>query len=118
QSDGGLIIGGSFADIGGAGTVSTAVVQSGGTGGGRRDGISQRNNLARIIGGSTPGPGNIQLTENSYSADENGGLYFVTMERVNGHLGEAGVTVSPRTLAPGPGAAVAGVDFTFDAATF
>jgi len=67
------------------------------------------------VGGATPGPGNIELTRDAYTADENGGLLFITMMRTNGSLGEATVTIAPQTLSPGPGAAVEGTngDFTF-----
>ncbi len=103
QSDGKLLIGGFFDRVGG---------------GRAREAVASRNNFTRLIGGSTPGPGNIELTRDSYTADENGESVFITMIRTNGLLGEGSVVISPRTLSPGPGAAVAGVDFSFDATTF
>jgi uncharacterized delta-60 repeat protein/uncharacterized repeat protein (TIGR01451 family) len=99
QPDGNVIIGGGFTRVGGGVT---------------RDDIRNRSNIARLIGGSTPGPGNIELAYQNYSADQNGGPYFVSMMRTNGSLGPAGVTIAPRSLPPGPGAAVQGVDFFLD----
>src|SRR5439155_12261802 len=72
QPDGNLIIGGAFTRVGG---------------GGARDAISNRGNVARLIGGSTTGPGSIELAQNSYTADENGQTLFITMFRRNGTLG-------------------------------
>ena len=103
QTDGAVLIAGNFARVGG---------------GGRRDDIRNRNNFCRLIGGSTPGPGNITLTQDQYSANETGDTLFITMSRDNGHLGPAAVSVTPITLAPGPGAAVFGQDFTFDFSTY
>src|SRR5439155_1413415 len=48
QSDGNIIVSGSFSRIGG---------------GGARDAIASRNNITRVIGGSTPGPGLLQLAQ-------------------------------------------------------
>jgi uncharacterized repeat protein (TIGR01451 family)/uncharacterized delta-60 repeat protein len=98
QNDTNIVIGGGFDRVGG---------------GGERDDIRNRNNFARLIGGATPGPGNIQLAQSSYTADENGGPVFITMNRINGILGPATVTVTPQTLPPGPGAAVVSNDFIF-----
>lgn len=103
QPDGNLIIGGGFRRVGG---------------GFARDDIGYRDNVARVIGGFTPGPGNIELVTDNYTADENGDTLFVTMSRNNGSLGPASVTVSPVTLPAGPGAAMQGVDFNFDANTY
>ncbi|MEI9961771.1 MAG: delta-60 repeat domain-containing protein [Limisphaerales bacterium] len=55
-----------------------------------RDGVRNRNNVARLIGGTTPGPGNLTLvpdTSNGYSANRNQGFQFVTLIRTNGFLG-------------------------------
>src|ERR1051326_7479865 len=98
QSDGNIVIAGGFDRVGG---------------GGNRDDVRNRNNFARLIGGATPGPGNIQLAQSSYNADENGGPVFITMNRINGNLGSATVTVTPKTLPPGPGSAVVSNDFVF-----
>ena len=105
QADGNILIGGLFAQVGG---------------GFSRADIRPRSNVARLIGGATPGPGNIGLTYNSYSAVANSGTqtnlsYTVTLSRLNGSLGPAAATVQPVTLQSGPGAAVYGVDFLLSA---
>ncbi|HTL55238.1 MAG TPA: Calx-beta domain-containing protein [Candidatus Limnocylindrales bacterium] len=103
QPDGNIIIGGGFTEVGG---------------GFARDDIRQRNNVARIIGGSTPGPGNIELAQSSYSADQIGSQLFVPLMRTNGNLGPASVSVVPSSTAPGPGSAVDNQDFVFDSASY
>jgi hypothetical protein len=77
-----------------------------------RDGIAPRWNIARLIGGSTPGPGNIGLAYTSYTADKQGGTSYVTLVRTNGALGPASVTFTPMPQSAGPGVAVSGTDFT------
>ncbi len=111
QPDGNIIIAGTFNHIGG-GLIKNAAfppvtIPA-------RDGFTPRQNFARLIGGSTGGPGNIGLAYNGYNANENGGNAFVTMNRSNGHLGPGGVTVSATDPPAGPGAAVAGKDYSFD----
>ena len=103
QNNGNVIIGGSFSQVGGGGT---------------RVDIHPRLNVAQLIGGQTTGPGNIEFDRTAYNADENGLTSYVTLVRTNGSLGVAAVTVEPVTLPSGPGAAVLGSDFTFDAATY
>jgi uncharacterized delta-60 repeat protein/uncharacterized repeat protein (TIGR01451 family) len=102
------------------GTILTDIIIGGGftrVGGGfARDDIRNRNNFARLVGGGTPGPGNIQLDRDAYSVDENGGTLFLRMVRTNGFLGSGGVTVSANTLPPGAGAATTN-DFSFTSAT-
>ena len=101
QADGNIIIGGSFSQVGGGMT---------------RDDIRPRSNVARLIGGATPGSGNIELAAN-YSADAGSTSYFITLSRTNGTLGAASAQIEAVPLAPGPGAAVYGVDYTFNVAT-
>jgi uncharacterized delta-60 repeat protein/uncharacterized repeat protein (TIGR01451 family) len=103
EPDGSIVIGGGFSQVGGGFT---------------RDDIRQRNNFARIIGGATPGPGNIELGQSSYSGDQVGSQYFVSLVRTNGNLAPAAVSITPSTTAPGPGSAVDSQDFVFDAATY
>jgi uncharacterized repeat protein (TIGR01451 family)/uncharacterized delta-60 repeat protein len=103
QADGSVLIGGSFANVGGGFT---------------RDDIRIRNNFARLIGGVTPGPGTIGLAASSYSANQSDGSAWITLARQNGNLGPATVSVNPATNAPGPGAAIAGTDFTFDSGVY
>jgi len=104
QADGNIIIGGSFYQVGG---------------GGARNSIQPRSNVARLIGGITPGPGNIGLALTSYSADASSGsttnsTLTVTINRINGTLGPAAATVEPVTLGSGPGDAIYGVDYLFN----
>ncbi len=107
QPDGGVIIGGSFSQVGGGST---------------RASLLPRGNVARLIGGATPGPGNIGLALTSYIADaaNNGSntnsTSTITVTRSNGILGPASATVAPVTLPTGPGAAIYGTDFLFNAA--
>jgi uncharacterized delta-60 repeat protein len=101
QPDGNIIVGGSFTNIGG---------------GTARNAIHTQINVTRLIGASTPGPqtggggigncpGNITLTQNPYTVNDTGGKLFVTLQRTNGSLGPAQVTLGTNTLAPGPGSA-------------
>ena len=92
-----VIIGGSFEMVGGGFT---------------RSDIRPRSNVARVIGGATPGPGNIALEQNNYSAVNNGGARYVQLVRTNGNLGAASALFSVTTAAPGPGVATPGVDFS------
>lgn len=96
-----VLIGGGFLRVGG---------------GNARDDIHNRSNVARLIGGGTPGPGNVQLVNNSYSQDKDAGNLFVTMVRTNGNLGIVQATFTTNTAVPGPGVAVAGRDFSLSSA--
>ncbi len=91
-----VMIGGGFLQVGGGAT---------------REDIHPRSNLARLIGGATPGPGNIQLSYGKYTVDKSGDSLFVSIVRTNGSLGLAYATFSTILGAPGPGVATAN-DFT------
>ena len=91
-----IIIGGSFPYVGGGFT---------------RDDIHPRSNVARVIGGATPGPGNIELLNNSYSVNNSDGSLYVSLVRTNGNLATASVMFSTNTVAPGAGVA-SGADFS------
>lgn len=82
QTDGRVIIGGRFTRVGGGLSYPRRVT---------RADISFRNNVARLIGGFTPGPGNVEFVTPSYTMDEGGGTLFVTLNRTNGFLGAATV---------------------------
>lgn len=134
QSDGGIIIGGHFSEVGGGQadkSVRDQVDQQLGIAqsfadpnlwvsmGGQnvepnaRDGVRNRNNVARLIGGATPGPGNLTLvpdTSNGYSANRNQGFEFVTLIRTNGFLGPLTANFSIQ-----PGTALSGQDFSYQA---
>jgi len=86
---GNIMIGGQFARVGGGMT---------------RDDIRTQLNVARIIGGSTPGPGNIQFDQSTYSVNENQGYFFVSLVRTNGNLGIIGAAFGTNTYPVGPGA--------------
>jgi len=96
EADGNVIIGGSFARVGGGST---------------RDDIHPRSNVARLIGGATPGPGNMELSYSSYTVNNSDGYLYVSLVRTNGNLGITSATFSTNTAAPGPGIA-SGADFT------
>ena len=85
QSDGNVIIGGSFKQVGGGGHNTTAFGSASPWGPNistpvwiSRDDIRNRYNMARMIGGTTDGPGNIGFTQNEYSADESAGFTYIT----------------------------------------
>jgi len=90
EPSGNVIIGGSFFSVGGGYT---------------RNEMHNRSNIARLIGGSTPGPGNIEFTYPSYSADKSQVAKFVTLIRTNGNLANAWVTFGTNTPYLGAGVA-------------
>ena len=121
EASGNIIAGGSFTNGVGGGSTRTD--------------IHYHANVAQIIGASTVGygtntltyetggigncPGNVTFTQNPYEAlDTQPGLY-ITLQRTNGSLGPAAVTLGTNLLAAGPGDATA-ADFALDktAATF
>ena len=91
-----VMIGGGFSRVGG---------------GFRRDDVRNRMNVARLVGGATPGPGNIYLTRSSYNVSENAGSLFIDVVRTNGNLGPVGLYFTTNTFAPGVGIA-SGNDFS------
>jgi uncharacterized delta-60 repeat protein/uncharacterized repeat protein (TIGR01451 family) len=91
QPDGDVMIGGGFERVGGGFT---------------RTDMRPRSNVARLIGGATPGPGNIELMEDQYSVDENAGRQYVTLVRTNGDRGMINARFLAVPRPPGPGAAV------------
>lgn len=107
-----LVIGGNFQKLGGApglydGTFTAA-----------RNQVVFRQNVARMIGGSTPGPGNVGLLYPSYSSDKNGKKAYISMVRENGFLGEATVNLTTTAGASGNGNAVEGLDYSFDSTKY
>jgi uncharacterized repeat protein (TIGR01451 family)/uncharacterized delta-60 repeat protein len=99
DNTGNVIVGGNFFRCGG---------------GSQRDEIHFQHNLTRLIGAPTPGPetgglgnnpGNIGMTLNPYTVDDTANKLYVTLERLNGSLGPASLSLGTNTLAPGPGAA-------------
>jgi uncharacterized repeat protein (TIGR01451 family)/uncharacterized delta-60 repeat protein len=103
QPDGNILMGGSFTNVGGGGT---------------RDDIHSKINIARLIGASNPGPqtggggigncpGNITLTASQYNVEDTAGNLNITVQRVNGSLGPAQITLGTNSFTQGPGAATA-----------
>jgi len=102
ETNGNILIGGNFIQVGG---------------GFNRSDIRPRSNVAQLIGGSTPGPGNMALTYSSYTAagQATNSSSVISVSRINGTLGPAIATLEPSPLPAGPGAAVYGVDYIFNA---
>ncbi len=131
QADGNVIVGGSFREVGGgqadlkvrqdlekqeglspSTTNLDLLVSVNGT---RlepktRDGVRNRTNLARLIGGSTTGPGNIGMVNNNYAANKTQVNESVTLVRANGSIGYA-----QANFAVLPGLAQSGADYQYDA---
>jgi len=93
---GDVIIGGSFEQIGGGFT---------------RDDVRNQLNVARLTGGATSGPGNIELASDGYAVDENTGELFVLLNRRNGSLGVAMADVALPSSRDGAGVAAAMADY-------
>jgi uncharacterized delta-60 repeat protein/uncharacterized repeat protein (TIGR01451 family) len=125
QSDGNVMIGGSFDQVGGGQFSPLVRPESLDTNNHAiesallyipepkvREGIRNRNNIARLIGGGTPGPGNITLANSAYSANESQSSLYVSLIRTNGALGPASANFS---VLPGiPGQAQSGVDYFYN----
>jgi len=103
-----VIIGGDFLRVGG-GTAAHSGLYVMSTNSGifnvSRMDIHPRSNVARLVGGSTPGPGNISFSYGSYSVDKSAGTLYVSLVRTNGSLGSISTVCSPAYAAPGPGIA-------------
>ncbi len=82
-----VMIGGSFTNVGGNPSITTPLRNNYTvfTRADKRD----RHNIARLIGGSTPGPGNVEFIATPYSIDEDSGVFSVKLERIDGRLGTA-----------------------------
>jgi uncharacterized delta-60 repeat protein len=127
QSDGNVIIGGSFYQVGG-GQADTNVCNSLDDQLGidesfndpnlwvepkTRDGVRNRSSVARLIGGSTPGPGSIGLQSSSYSANKSQSVIpNVGLVRTNGVLGPVTANFSINQS----GTALSGRDFSYNSA--
>jgi uncharacterized delta-60 repeat protein len=138
EAGGNVIIGGNFLQVGGgsyehSGSIDSVVGPTYGTNNysffgssgpygyysiengiiynGRMD-VHPRSNVARLVGGSTPGPGNLEFTYPSYTVDKNAGTLFVSLTRINGNLGDSGVGFSsPPEVAGQQGLAFEGTNF-------
>lgn len=76
-----------------------------------RDGVRNRSSIARLIGGATPGPGNIGLLQSSFSANKSQSSLSVGLVRTNGMLGPVSANFSVV-----PGLAQSGVDYIYNSA--
>jgi uncharacterized delta-60 repeat protein len=76
-----------------------------------RDGVHNRSSVARLIGGSTPGPGNIGLQTASFSAKKSQSVLSVGLVRTNGTLGPVSANFSVQ-----PSTALSGRDFYYNSA--
>ncbi|MGA2540612.1 MAG: Calx-beta domain-containing protein [Verrucomicrobiota bacterium] len=101
EPSGNIMIGGSFARLGG---------------GVRRDDVNLRWNVASIIGAPTLGPqgtggglgnypGNMTFTQSTYTGENHIPSASVTVARVDGSLGRINIMLASNTLPAGPGAA-------------
>jgi uncharacterized delta-60 repeat protein len=95
---GDVVVGGLFAQVGGGAT---------------RTETHPRQNFARLVGGSTRGPGNFQITQSDIPWDENGGPAPISFERTGGDLGTARGFITTFD-----GAAIAGQDYTATTGTY
>jgi uncharacterized delta-60 repeat protein len=113
QSDGNVMIGGSFNQVGGgqfdpldrdAFDINEYFEPK------QRNGVRNRINVARLIGGATPGPGNIGFLSPTYPATKSQGFIYPLLTRTNGSLGYASANFSVAE-----GSALSGVDYNYNA---
>lgn len=114
QGDGNVMIAGSFSKVGG-GQADLIIRPDTAdfnlwTEPKGRDGIRNRSNVARLLGGNTPGPGNISFTETAHTAQENQSSLSISLIRENGHLGYLSANFELD-----PGLAQSGVDYIYNA---
>ncbi|HEY1663256.1 MAG TPA: Calx-beta domain-containing protein [Verrucomicrobiae bacterium] len=124
QNNGGILIGGSFLQVGGgqadpnvANTMDDELFYTESFGDPNewvepktRDGFRNRTGFARLIGGSTAGPGNISLSQASYSQTKSQTSLTVSLVRTNGTLGQASANFFVQ-----PGGALPGQDYFYQA---
>lgn len=85
QPDGNVMIGGSFTQVGGNASTN-APLRNSWTVFTRAD-KRARYNIARLIGGGTPGPGNASFDSQTYLVDEGGKTASLKVKRTDGRLG-------------------------------
>jgi len=118
--DGNVVIGGGFSQVGGGQADATirfdddypsSIIDTNNiwTEPKARDGVRNRSNFARLIGGSTPGPGNLGLLYNTYSVNRSQLALYVDVIRTNGTLG-----YSAANFALQPGLAQSGIDYVYN----
>ncbi|TXT51486.1 MAG: hypothetical protein FD140_1524 [Limisphaerales bacterium] len=125
QSDGNVMIGGSFSGLGApysrinstspsqiatasvpANTNATELARM------RWTQTKPRGNLARMVGRGTPGPGNVHFESAAYTVNESAGQAAMRLTRINGFIGPVGVNFSTADIT-----AVAGADYTAQSGT-
>ncbi len=81
-------------------------------GGFNRDQRRPRYHIARLLGGATPGPGNIAFLQDNYSVNEDAGHTFITLVRTNGSLAPISARFDATDFPNlGSGLATGGVDY-------
>jgi uncharacterized repeat protein (TIGR01451 family)/uncharacterized delta-60 repeat protein len=119
QADGNLMIGGTFRYVGGgrfsAQVATNSVAPFDGVGESRAA-YRNRNNVARLLGGATVGPGSMNLVSTNYSVNENLGFLYIKVNRGNGTLGQIESTfkLPPRAGVDTIGIAQSGTDYVFN----
>jgi uncharacterized delta-60 repeat protein len=122
QSDGKTLLGGSFQQVGGGQADPTIRIDPNDFFGPynqnvdgqpkTRTGLRNRSNFCRLIGGATPGPGNISLSPPpptySYSVGNNEASATISLVRTNGTLGYLSANLSVPS-----GVALSGVDYAY-----
>jgi len=114
QSDAKIMIGGSFDKVGGGQAdiqvrPDTAAVDIW-TEKKARDGVRNRGNVARLLGGETPGPGNINFTAVAHTAQESQSSLSISLTRNSGSLGYLSANFEVED-----GLAQSGIDYVYNA---
>jgi uncharacterized delta-60 repeat protein/uncharacterized repeat protein (TIGR01451 family) len=120
QSDGKILIGGSFQQVGGGQANATLRIDPNDFFGAynqdvdpqpkTRAGLRNRSNICRLIGGATPGPGTLSLSYSGtgYSVLESEASATISLNRTNGTLGYIAANLSVPS-----GVAQSGVDYAY-----
>jgi uncharacterized delta-60 repeat protein len=111
QTNGDVMIGGSFTSLGGNASRQLYTNQHFGVFWTRAD-KRTRYNVARLYGGYTPGPGNVEFVSSEYTVDENAISLNAALRRVDGRVG--GIFGLAKTV---DNLAVAGMDFDYTKVT-
>jgi len=107
ETNGNVMIGGSFTNLGGNFAEEINRYPSFTNVWTRQQKVT-RFNVARLIGGYTPGPGNTEVASPVYNIDENSGFLALTLRRIDGRLGAAA-----QTFVTGDRIAQAGFDYGY-----
>lgn len=115
QTDGNVMIAGQFSKVGGGQASRLTRPEANGDPNlwvepKARDGVRNRLNVARLLGGITPGPGSIGFAQTGYTANENQAFLSVTLQRVNGSLGYLSANFEIED-----GLALSGTDYQYNA---